>query len=303
MVCEKRQDEATMKRPAFIVQLEQDQSSGASQLTLEALQGLDDFLAHEDNPTVDLLNELADTLADARPSMVPLGNAIRRWLAAIDLTLTGDDLRRQARDAAQVLHRDLTHAGRDTARHAVNLVPPGAVIMTHSRSGTVMQLFQALVDRQRPFSVVCTLSGPGNEGVQVANELAGLAVPVTLITDAEMGLFMPHVDLNLTGCDCWLADNHFLNKTGTYLQALAARDRGKPFWVLADGFRDSPLTRASVTLEEMDPAEVDRIDNHHIRVRNVYFEPIPATLISGRVTENGLQPTAGTVTGASQKSR
>ncbi|TBW51251.1 initiation factor 2B [Marinobacter halodurans] len=292
-----------MKRPAFIVQLEQDQSSGASQLTLEALRGLDDYLASGPDPSVDQLNELADTLAEARPSMVPLGNAIRRWLAAIDLTLTGDELRRQARGATQAIYLDLSQAGRNTARHAVDLVSPGTVIMTHSRSGTVMQLFRALVDRQRPFSVVCTLSGPGNEGRQVAAELADLGVPVTLITDAEMGLFMPHVDLNLTGCDCWLADHHFLNKTGTYLQALAARDLGKPFWVLADGFRDSPLTRASVTLEEMDPAELAPIDNRNIRIHNVYFEPIPAALISGRVTENGLEPNAAAVTGANRTTR
>lgn len=113
-------------------------------------------------------------------------------------------------------------------------------------------------------------------------------MPVTLITDAQMGLFVPQADLVLTGCDCWLADHHFVNKSGTLLLALAARHFGKPFWVLADTFRDSPETSESVRLEEITPTELQAPEGLWITTRNVYFESVPDALISGRVSEQGV---------------
>lgn len=273
--------------PAFIARLRTDQTSGASQLALHALRDCRDYLSDTAPLSWQTLADLAATLKTARPSMVPLGNAVDRWLWSLDAQATPASLKQQAIERLDILYQTLSEAAENTALHALPLIAPHATIMTHSRSSTAMRLFRHLVGRDVPFNVIVTLSGPGNEGRLVAAELARLRVPVTLVTDAQMGLFMPDVDINISGCDCWLADGAFLNKSGTYLQALAARDQGKPFWVLADSFRNSPLTCREVTLEEKDPAEVDATGEAGIRIRNVYFEPVPESLITGRVDENG----------------
>lgn len=280
--------------PGFIDRLRSDQASGATQLALAALSGLYDYLDQQHGIRASELNALVMTLQDARPSMVPLRNALDRWQARVT-GLAGHEIHDipPLLAALEQVIDDLNKAGERTAMTAANLIEPGATVMTHSRSSTVMRLFRLLVQDRQPFDVITTLSGPGNEGVLVAEELTALGVPTTLITDAQMGLFMPDVDINLCGCDSWLTDGFFLNKSGTYLQALAARDQSRPFWVLADSFRDSQADSASVTLEEMPPEAVAGDLTEGIRARNVYFEPVPVRLVTGRVTEWGLKPGGG----------
>lgn len=276
--------------PDFITRLREDRDSGASQLALRALEDCAHYLEAEKPQTFDNLTQLAETLKAARPSMVPLRNAVERWYQALDREEAPDILKQQAVEQLRSLNHALNAAGAHTACNAVPLVEPGATIMTHSRSSTVMRLFRELVNREITFQAIVTLSGPGNEGIHVARDLADLRVPTTLITDAQMGLFMPDVDINISGCDCWLADGYFVNKSGTYLQALAARDWNKPFWVLADTFRDSPWLWADITLEERDPAELGWTDELRVRARNIYFETIPERLITGRVDEESSRP-------------
>lgn len=273
------------RQPDFIIRLREDQSSGASQLALQALDDCARYLASAEPQTFDRLTDLAETLKAARPSMVPLRNAVERWRQALDREKPAEALQQQAIEHLHTLHRALNAAGAHTAQNAVPLIEPGATIMTHSRSSTVMRLFQELVDREITFQAIVTLSGPGNEGLQVARDLATLRVPTTLITDAQIGLFMAETDINISGCDCWLSDGYFVNKSGTYLQALAARDWNKPFWVLADTFRDTPWLWADIKLEEKDPAELGCTGEQRVRARNIYFETVPERLITGRVDE------------------
>ncbi len=280
--------------PEFIDRLRADQTSGATRLAVQALTGLHDYLGQYTELSESELDALVTTLRTARPSMVPLRNALVRWQARMADRQTWDATRNQAAMLAlkQVID-DLNHAGERTAKTAAGLIEPGATIMTHSRSSTVMRLFRTLVHQRLPFDVIVTVSAPGKEGLLLAEELADLSVPTTLITDAQVGLFMPDVDINLSGCDCWLCDGFFLNKSGTYLQALAAKDQARPFWVLADSFRDSPEDSAGVTLEEMSPEAVGGQLDGRARARNVYFEPVPQRLVTGRVTEWGLQSGGG----------
>lgn len=278
------------QEPDFIARLRDDRSSGASQLALQALEDCARYLETEAPRRFDELTRLAEILKAARPSMVPLRNAVERWIETLDRQNAPDALKQQSVEQLDSLAHALNEAGAHTARNAIPLIETGATLMTHSRSFTVMRLFRELVDREITFQAIVTLSGPGNEGLAVAQELADLRVPTTLITDAQMGLFMPEVDIVISGCDCWLADGYFVNKSGTYLQALAARDCHKPFWVLADSFRNSPWLWADITLEEMDPAELGCTDEQRVQARNIYFETIPERLISGRVDETSRSP-------------
>lgn len=282
--------------PGFIDRLRADQTSGATQLALQALTGLYDYLGLHAELSESDLNALVMTMRAARPSMVPLRNALGRWQVRMAARKNREaSLNLAAMTALQQVIDELNRAGDRTAATAAELIEPGATIMIHSRSSTVMRLFRILVQDRLPFDAIVTVSAPGNEGLLMAEELADLSVPTTVITDAQMGLFMPDVDINLSGCDSWLCDGFFLNKSGTYLQALAAKDQSRPFWVLADSFRDSPEDSASVTLEEMAPQAVAGQLDGRIRARNVYFEPVPERLVTGRVTEYGLQPGGGQV--------
>lgn len=267
--------------------LQNNRQSGATELALVTLSRLKDCLHDTPEQTTDEIDLIVEDLSHARPSMMPLTNALRRWKKKLDsepsyskhvyLHLLGD------------IYRQLAEATDKVAEHASALFKPGITVLAHSRSSQLMSLFEHVWEQHQHFNVIVTLSAPGNEGLLVASQLNKMGVPVTVITDAEMGLMMPDVDLNISGCDSWLSDHHFVNKTGTLLQALAAQHFGKPFWVLADSFKNNQQTSQQVSLETMPSDELALPKGDQISGRNTYFETIPTRLISGRVDEYGLQ--------------
>ena len=264
-----------------------DTRSGAAQLAGDALRRLQHWLA-SNAVTTQQLDQVLKALSEARPSMVPLANAIERCQQALG---SGDPEAQTSERALAVVDSvldQLASANERVAEHAARLVPDQATVFTHSRSSQVVSLFRLLVQQGRAFSVIWTQGSPGNEGFTLARELDEMGVPVTLITDAQMGLFVPKVDLVVTGCDTWLADGHFLNKSGTYPLALVAKDLGQPFWVLADSFKESTDRLDTVILEEMPGDELGAPTAEGITARNIYFETVPVRLITGRISEQGV---------------
>jgi translation initiation factor eIF-2B subunit delta len=264
-----------------------DTQSGATQLASAALQQVRHWLSTNEVAARELEQVLTE-LAQARPSMVPLANAIDRCRRAFDAWRPDDPVSEPALAVVDSVLEQLASANQQVAEHAARLVPDHATVFTHSRSSQVVALFRLLVQQQRNFSVICTQGSPGNEGFTLARELDELGVPVTVITDAQMGLFVPKADLVVTGCDTWLADGHFLNKSGTYPLALVAKDLGQPFWVLADSFKESTDTLDTVSLEEMPGDELGAPTGEGITARNIYFETVPVRLITGRISEQGV---------------
>ncbi|MFN2362387.1 MAG: translation initiation factor eIF-2B [Marinobacter sp.] len=260
--------------------LREDYESGATSLALKTLKGLAEYL-EETRPRPGTLARLLDELRGARPSMIVIGNA----MAQVESRLADGD---SPMAAVNEVTSKLENASAAIAQHARRQIPADAVIMTHSASSVVMELFHLLAHEQQRFSVICTQSSPGMEGHQLAIALNELGVPVTLITDAQMGLFVSRADVVITGCDTWLADEHFINKSGTRLLALAARADNKPFWVLGDSFRHSNQASNDVSLEEMPVSELRAPEGEWITPRNIYFETVPESLVTGRINEQGV---------------
>ncbi|MEX1201356.1 MAG: hypothetical protein WEB02_11255 [Methylophaga sp.] len=275
----------------LLTSLQNNRTSGATELALITLSRLKDCLSDTTDQSPEQIEIIVEELSYARASMVPLGNALHRWLQK--LNADGGNYRQQYLDSLVSVYRQLSEASDQVADNALDLVKPGMTVLTHSRSSQVMALFAHLLERHRDFNVIVTISAPGNEGLLVASQLNRMGVSVTVITDAEMGQIMPKVDINIVGCDNWLTDHHFVNKTGTLLQALAARHYDKPFWVLADSFKNSQQTSQHVTLETMPLEELNLPEVKGISGENTYFELVSTRLINGRVDEYGLQAMGG----------
>jgi len=267
--------------------LQNNRQSGATELALITLAGLKDCLQSQPEQSLAELQRICTELSQARPSMVVLANALNRWQHRLALA---EQYSKQAYiESLSHIYQALTDASDKVAENAATLIKPGMTILTHSRSSQVTALFEHLLEQHTDFKVIVTMSAPGNEGLLVASQLSRFGIPVTVVTDAEMGLTMPNVDMNISGCDSWLADHHFVNKTGTLLQALAAQHYGKPFWVLADSYKTNTQTCQEVTLETMPTDELTLPEGEHISGQNTYFETIPTRLITGRVNEHGLE--------------
>ena len=117
-------------------------------------------------------------------------------------------------------------------------------------------------------------------------------IPVTLITDAQAAIFLPHCQGVVVGADSILADGGVLNKAGTALLAWAAHGYAVPFYVLFESLKIAPYTWSDEhLLEEKEPEEVLEQSIAGVKVRNFYFDHTPSQLVTKLITELGiLQP-------------
>lgn len=278
-------------------ELVEDRVSGASQLARKALDSLAELAGscaaerpHELRRT---LLDCAEELQYARPNMAPIFNLVQRWMDRVEQLDPddGDAFRREAARIAQELADASIRAVGDVAGRAARLIGRDAVVVTHSMSSTVQAAFRALAPQG--VQAIVTESRPGLEGRSQARELDRLGVPVTFITDAQVGHFAQRATVALVGADMLLADGALVNKAGTYLLALAARDRGIPFRVCCESFKQVPYTSAGFVLEEHDPGELDAPRGRNITPHNVYFDITPARLIDAWITEDGVRHASG----------
>ncbi|PLX83483.1 MAG: initiation factor 2B [Desulfuromonas sp.] len=275
------------------VELAVDRTRGASELARFCLKALcDSALQNPAGAPPDLrrlLREQAAALAAARPSMAPIDNLLSRWLRDLD-ALPEEDLaalRQGASEAANRLCRISRVAVERAAAHAARLIGAGKTVLSHSLSSTVLTVFARL--GEEGVTAVISESRPLCEGHKLAESLCGWGIPVTLVTDAQLGLFAGQADLALVGADSLLADGSVVNKAGTYPLALAARDQGIPFYVCCESFKRHESTTDPPPLEEMDPAELDAPERPGLTVRNIYFDITPARLVSAWIDENGVR--------------
>jgi translation initiation factor 2B subunit (eIF-2B alpha/beta/delta family) len=278
--------------------LRADRRSGASALARELAAALDrwaretpasgrqEFLAG--------LRVAARRLANARPSMLALAQVAGLLVESAADAPAGEDmdvLRCRVGEAARQVSEGWEAASERIAAHARRLLP--ATVLTHSYSASVVAALRARPDGRpsgrRPDRAVVCEGRPLFEGRSTARELAAAGIDVTLVTDAQGPLFLSRVEAVLVGADGVLADGSVINKVGTYPLALAARDRGLPFYAACESLKISPrLEWTEADMEEGDPAEVLPDGMEGVTPRNLYFERTPARLVTALITDEGV---------------
>jgi eIF-2B alpha/beta/delta-like uncharacterized protein len=270
----------------------EDREHGASELARCALTLLAERAQTSSAATyADLITELnilAEDLRQSRPSMAPLQNLVGRWQSLLS-GLPQDEvasLRSKIRVLTQQLQDHSRQAVTAVAQQAAELVGINATIMTHSLSSTVVAAFKVL--KGQDVNAIVTESRPLQEGYKLAKQLSESGIPTTLITDAQMGLFVGKAKAVLVGADTLLGDGAVLNKAGTLLLALAARHYNIPFYVASETFKQVPTLTAQAHLEEETPKELTLEPLPGITIRNIYFDITPPDLVSAYITEKGI---------------
>jgi translation initiation factor 2B subunit (eIF-2B alpha/beta/delta family) len=280
-------DEARFE--ACLAELYADRSRGASALARRCLEWCGESARTAPARTVAelaaVLDRRAEALAAARPTMVAIANLVRAWrqTAGDDAAADLAPARAAAAAAAAILVRRSEDAVHAAAARAAARVGDGKTVLTHSRSGTVLETFAVLA--RGSVRAIVTESRPLYEGRVVAAELGRRGIATVSIVDAAAAALMPEVDAVLVGADAILPDDAIVNKVGTRLIALAAAERGVPFIVVCESFKRWPSDRPPpIEFEEKEAAEVAP-PAAGVRIRNPYFEATPARLITALVTE------------------
>jgi translation initiation factor 2B subunit (eIF-2B alpha/beta/delta family) len=165
---------------------------------------------------------------------------------------------------------------------AARKVVPSGTIMTHSWSSTVIELLK----RIKPRRVIVSEARPFGDGLRVARELVPEGISATLVTDAQMALFVHEADAVVVGADTIMPEGDFINKIGTRLLALAARDAEVPFYAVAETMKVSaPSEPLPFAPQEGKAKEI--CAEKWLEVRNVLYEVTPSRLVTAYVTEQG----------------
>ena len=266
--------------------IQKDRARGASQL---AGDGLDLLMAaaqaepcRKPNEFIEEAWTLAARLLTIRPSMAAIGNWALFWWQALSIQ-HGDVL---AVSAELTTRRQADQAALRKA--AIDALDGANTVLTLSYSSTVEQILSGAAGVER---VVIGEGRPRYEGRRLAEVLESGGQKVELITDAALALFAQRVDHVLLGADSITSDFAVINKVGSLAAVLGAESAGVPCLVAADSFKLDPIhTAETISFEEMAAEEVwcERPE----LCRNIYFEPLPASLIGAYVTEQGVKTAA-----------
>lgn len=224
-------------------------------------------------------------LVKAQPRMATLANLTNR--IAYDALNAREVLSAAAASAASFILEVDAAISRATDR-AARLIKEDSVVLTHSRSSTVLAAFKKARAEGRSFGVIATESRPAFEGRRLAASLAELGISVVFVADAAATLELSRADFVLIGADA-ITPQFLVNKIGTRMIALAAREMNRPVYALSDSSKLINTDMFSAAEDDHhDPAELWADPPSGVAIMNRYFEPAPIELFTKVITEEGL---------------
>ncbi|KUH32175.1 translation initiation factor IF-2B subunit alpha [Thermococcus celericrescens] len=261
---------------SIIEEMRAERIRGASWLArrgAEAYLVLSELLEGEELESA--LREMKREIPAVNGTMASLYNLTRF------IPITGDP------DVVRTKAEEFIRLGEEAKREIGNigseLIDENEVVITHSFSSAVLEIFKAARRKGKHFRVILTESAPDYEGIALARELDSIGVPFEVITDAQLGLFARKATLALVGADNVTRDGAAVNKAGTYLLALACHDNGVPFYVAAESFKLHP---------ELSSGDVEIVERPYVRqgyrVRNMLFDVTSWRYVRGIITEFGI---------------
>jgi eIF-2B alpha/beta/delta-like uncharacterized protein len=283
----------------FSKDVRQNKFGGAAEMVNSAVNALVGSVRGSDAQSLnDLEKELdgnVDTILYAIPSIAPMINLLHRTLDGLEIVLRENLSLDQAKDqivlTIEKYRQKQNDALNQIGRIGGQLIRDGDKVATYSTSGTVHSIFKYARQDDKQFSVVVTESRPACEGYRTMRETAELGIPVTIGIDAVLGSLLRGCSMLVVGADVITSKGDVLAKVGTYLGALVARDYGIPFYVACDTSKFDPMTMDGFPIKIRDKgaaAVTDQPIPSQCKVLNPSFEIIPANLVTGIITEEGI---------------
>lgn len=163
-------------------------------------------------------------------------------------------------------------------------------VLTHCHSSTVTNMLRKAKFDGNCFEVICTESRPVFQGRITAKELLDYGIKTTLIVDSAIRIFMNEVDLVIVGADAITSEGNVINKIGTSMVALAAKEARTPFYVASELLKFDPATVHGnyELIEERSSKEVWTDFPSGLIVRNPAFDVTRREFIHGIISEEGV---------------
>ena len=227
-----------------IKELLQNRSSGAQQLTEEALKIINEL--YDSNTTSAEILEFLNKCALQFYQMVPLVKIKEHFI--------DHGVNKESIHAFDKLLADVSYI-----KNASFLFDSKKKVLTFSNSSSVRKTL--IHHKDKISEVICCRSLPLGEGKNLAELLSESGINVTLIEDSEAARYLSRCDFVLIGADA-VTEEFFVNKVGTLQLILAARYFATPVYVVVSILK--------------------RIEKQHYLAEKLerYFEKIDTSLIT-----------------------
>lgn len=241
----------------------------------------------------DDLNKAADEIKAARPTAINLF-----W--AVDRVLNSEN----PLDEALKMYQEDIDTNMAIGKYGSEVIDDGDTILTHCNAGalacvdygTALGVIRAARDAGKNINVICDETRPRGQGASLSVwEMQQEKIPVKLIPDVASGFLMSQgkIDKVVIGADR-IAKGGVVNKIGSFMVAMAAKQHDVPFYVAAPlSTFDMNASIFDTVIEERDGDEVRyyggaRICPEGTEVINPAFDITPKEFIAGIITENGI---------------
>lgn len=244
------------------------------------------------------LKQAQARLVATRPTNTALARRLERALTVLEQALTEGKPLSETLLAWIEQQRDRAYEDyAATARYGASLMADGDGILTMCFAETAFLLSLALAAREgKRLRVFVPETRPYLQGARLtAPSIYELGIPVQLISDNMPAFILSQgkVQKYFTAADLITLDGHVVNKIGTFQNAIAAHYHGVPYFAFCWGLDPTRPNRASIIIEEREPAELRTCSGHPTTIPEIdayypAFDITPPHLVSGIITKAGI---------------
>ncbi len=268
--------------------------AGAKALAIAA----EKYVGNELSKFMKYMECIANYIRSARPTAVSLPNAIMYVMNRLRKSdaKSVEEARRIVIESANEFIDYSLKAIKIIGELGARRIEHGDVIMTHCHSTAALSVIITAYRQGKVSKVFVKETRPKMQGLITAKVLANEGLDVILIPDSAVRYYMRRADKVVVGADTIAANGAVVNKIGTSMVALAAKEARVRVYVAAESYKFSPLTLIGelVPIEIRNPTEIVSSEwlreNPGVEVFNPVFDVTPPEYIDAIITERGIIP-------------
>jgi ribose 1,5-bisphosphate isomerase len=239
-----------------VKKIRNDHKHGASQLTRQALELIEQTTLHDRSDNIEtfqaLMSSLLSELAFCRPTMVSIANAVNKYRNKLEQQLSRSPdlpaLREMAVNLARDCINELETSRQQVIENGASLISSEMTIMTCSYSSVVIACLLQARRQGKSFHLLAAQSqlSPHHPayGEALVGELGQKNIPGQVFPDSDVEDLLGRADLILLGADAVLADGSLINGYPSLNMARAAFDSPKnvPVYVICETLKFTAQT-------------------------------------------------------------
>ena len=237
-------------------------------------------------------------LTQTRPTNTSLARLLEKTMAlATEFVDQGADVESQLLAWIETYRDENYERYGKVGEYGASLIDDGDGVLTMCFAETSFLISLALAKRAgkrihvftpetRPYLQGARLTAPSVHEIGVPVQIIGDNMPAYVLSQGKIQKYF-------TAADLVTLDGHVVNKIGTFQNAITAHYHGVPYFVYSGGADKKKPDRASIEIEERDPAEMKNCrgiptTDQAIDAYYPAFDITPPHLVSGVVTQYGI---------------